>query len=921
MYITNLNSLDMKHIHIIAVLFLAFVSMTSCAIDELEYPVTGSESSDAITVIGHISRFADCDVDTKAAKNEEEVKISSMAIAIFPVKADGSGLNGGCVYYEYVYKPSQLTFALERGSKYTRNQRYALYVFANMGGLDGFSVGTELDEILDNTVATVKNQNIPADGFPMIGSLGDTFSTRIDQDGNALILAPDANNDQDLETPKVTNSEGVSELQVLSISMKALFAKVNFSIKVNPNMTAEGKDPPQFTIKGYKIVNVPSSVDFDKTTNASDSGSDIGTLTDIEVNRTGTAMGNNTIDFLFYLPENLLEPVTDTLEYEYPFKGTYNTQEDKNQDGIREEDEILRQRYKSKLLGSDQKATNVVIIGQFRDHQGHFHDVEYTIHLGKDSYGDFNICRNTEYYNYITIRDIKNSSDGQGDLSIDHRVNIERSQPAIISLRRELLLDSHFEIRPLRIRKSGVNAEGINAVRVTVDNNTNWMRLERSFGNGTAPGASGVYITDLESSSYGKRKYFTTDLVTRSLVRSSRVVVPIDEDGECVWIYVDECTEPGDGVRSGVIEVEYGNQSGDLFTPANNPDYPNVSYTINQRKLFSVTFDNGTDSNPDDDHKYYIEYEEEYLHNFDADANFGEDNTEYEGMVWGLVGESISSKYPSVFITEASSNIIASIINSLSKGNDEVKYDFYLERDRRNVSNDNSEIRADRNGYAFCNEIIASQGNDMLYLDLASKPQSAVEYCYNKNKRNADGSVAEVKWYLPAIDEVEEIMKSKYTIDNVSYYTWSRFQDFQNKFYWSSMPAYESNLIDYDVTALGFIRETAKGQFYRDDVDRARATKVDYKGKKIENGVEIDVFDVPASGVNEGYFTNTLYVREIDRIQPVYKFDPITFRPGPGNGNPRVSGLYYEGETSDYYQSGNKSRSDMARVRCVRKMN
>ena len=891
----------MKHIHIIIVLFLAFVSMTSCAIDELEYPVTGSESADVVTVIGHISRFTDCDVATKGAKLEEEVKINSMAIAIFPVKEDGEGLNGGCVYYEYVYKPSQLTFALERGNKYARNQRYALYVFANMEGLEDFSVGAELDEILNNSVAKVENQNIPADGFPMIGSLGDTFSTRIDQDGNILILAPDKDNDQDLEAPNVTNSkEEVSELQVLSISMKALFAKVNFSIKVSPNMTAEGKDPPQFTIKGYKIVNVPNSVDFDKTTNASDTGSDIGVLTDIEVNRIGTAMGNNTIDFLFYLPENLLEPATDTLEYQYPFKGTYSTQEDKNQDGIREEDEILRQRYKSKLLGTDQKATNVVIIGQYRDHQGHFHDVEYTIHLGKDSYGDFNICRNTEYYNYITIRDIKNSSDGQGNLSIDHRVNIERSQPAIISLRRELLLDSHFEIRPLRIRKSGVEAQGINAVRVTVDNNTDWMRLERSFGNGTAPTASSVYITDSTSSSYGKRKYFTTDLVTRSLVRSSRVVVPIDEDGECVWIYVDECTEPGDGVRSGVIEVEYGNQSGDLFTPANNPDYPNVSYTINQRKLFSVTFDNGTDSNPDDDISYYIEYEEEYLHNFDADANFGEDNTEYEGMTWGLNGEQISSKHPSVFVTKG---VLSGLIDAFVDENSS-KYDFYLERDQ---PGGNSKVRDPRSGHTFCNEIIASQNGKIGVLDLATKPQSAVEYCYNKNKRDANGRVAVVNWYLPAIDEVEEIMKSKYVLNGESYYTWSRFLDFQNKYYWSSMPAYERNYIDYNIAL------SASGEFYRDDIDRARATKVDYKGKIIVDGKEVDDFEIPDSGVNTGKFSNTLYIRELAFIFPIVSFEPTDTR--------GTTGLYYEGEDASYYQSGNKSRSDMARVRCVRKMN
>ena len=897
----------MRHIHFIT-MFLALVSLTSCAIDELEYPVTGSDSPDAVTVIGHITRFADSNVSTKGAKNDAEDDINSMAIAIFPVKEDGKGLDGGCVYYEYVYQPTQLTFTLERGSKYLHNQRYALYVFANMAGLDDFEVGTELDDILDKTVSAVKNQNIPDDGFPMIGTLGDTFSTRIDQDGNTLILAPETA-DGNLGTPKVTYNGETSELQVLPISMKALFAKVNFSIKVDPHQVGgEDKDPPQFSIQGYRIVNVPSTVDFDKTTNASD----YGVLDEIEVIRTGTAMGNTTIDFSFYLPENLLKPATDTSEYDYPFRGTYTIEEDKNNDGIRDQDVNLLQRYKGKLLGEGQKATNVVIKGLFRDHQGISHDVEYTIHLGKDSYRDFNVSRNVEYHNSITIRGIETSSEGLGATSIDHRVTVTRTQPAIISLRRELLLDSHFEIRPLRVSKSNVSDVGaINAVKVEVVNpsSTDWMRIERSFGNGSASGASSnVYITDANSSSYGKRKYFTTDLVkgtvgtNNSLVASTEVVVPIDDDGECVWIYVDECTEAGDAIRFGVIKVTYGTLSGSSFTPANDPNFPDVNYTISQRKLFTVNYDAGS---PEGIIDYYIEYEEEYLYNFDAASDFGADNTEYEGMNWGLMNEEISSQFPSIFITDGSLSWLIDYFVDEDAG----KYDFYLERDK---PGGNSEVRDHRSGYTFCNEIIKSQNGEIGVLDLASKPESAVEYCYNKNKRNANGQVTEVKWYLPAIDEVEEIMKSQYIVEDQKFYTWSRFTDFQNKYYWSSMPAYERNYIDYDVTYI--ITAQASGWFYRDDVDRARATKVDYKGKVIVDGEEVDDFAIPESGVNTGKFSNTLYIREVQGI-----FNPTPIVDFTRTETRNTTGLYYEGEDPSFYQEGNKSRNDKARVRCVMK--
>ena len=58
--------------------------------------------------------------------------------------------------------------------------------------------------------------------------------------------------------------------------------------------------------------------------------------------------------------------------------------------------------------------------------------------------------------------------------------------------------------------------------------------------------------------------------------------------------------------------------------------------------------------------------------------------------------------------------------------------------------------------------------------------ESAVEYCYNKNKRNSsDGKVPnEFQWYLPATDEIEHIVSGGF----------GEFEVFQNKFYWSSQP-------------------------------------------------------------------------------------------------------------------------------------
>ena len=254
-----------------------------------------------------------------------------------------------------------------------------------------------------------------------------------------------------------------------------------------------------------------------------------------------------------------------------------------------------------------------MITGQFRDHQNLYWDVNYTIYLGSDNYGDFNILRNAEYNNIVTIRGIQNAndmSDVEGAISIDHRVDVKRSQPAIITLRREVLLDSHFEIRPLRIRKSNIeNIGNINAVKVEVVNpeSANWMRIERSFGDGTPENSpqttvngvvKSIYIDeDSNSPSYGKRRFFTYNLIDgknadatdATLKNSTSVILPITEATECCWIYVDECTETGDDVRAGQIKISYGNLDGSTFTPANNSSYPDVTYIINQRKLFNVT--------------------------------------------------------------------------------------------------------------------------------------------------------------------------------------------------------------------------------------------------------------------------------------------------------------------------------------------
>jgi hypothetical protein len=286
-------------------------------------------------------------------------------------------------------------------------------------------------------------------------------------------------------------------------------------------------------------------------------------------------------------------------------------------------------------------------------------------------------------------------------------------------------------------------------------------------------------------------------------------------------------------------------------------------------------------------------------------------------MQWGLDNVQLSSKYGSAYIYSGGSGlggILDRIIDALAD-NDVFKYDFYLARDNASSS---AHTNPSYYGYYFCTNIIQAvngyignnedETDDINILNLGQAPRSAIEYCYNKNKRNANGQVAtasdanSMTWYLPAIDEIEEIMMSEYGNREKTY---MRFLDFQGKYYWSSMPAYERNKIDYYIWPY-----STTGEFYVDDLDRARSTRVLYSAGTYStaySGVE----EKNASG-NTNY-TNTLYIRKMNGLSPRIVFTPTTVRDREG--------LYYEGENAYFFQDGNDARSQYNRVRCVRKAN
>ena len=875
----------MKYFKYIAILFACFA--VACTTDDLGET---NHKSDKVQFVGRVMPFTECNVGSRATigKSDNEAEIKTMALVIFDK-------NLNCVYMTDLMGGSILN--IDRGVKDENGnivggdfqgiaqdnlEKCYIYAIANFPELEtsGLKVGNTVQEFMALTteVKAIELSEEGINGLPMLGVCDETVDLR---------------------------AGGTSYNKAFEVKLHSLYAKIVFTIKVD----ADQKQPetPKFTLTDVKVNNVVDEVDFNGVlTNPNvikESGKDLndgtndGTSLIMEDGKPKVFLcsfssdynvaedGNTSVSFYFYLPERYLRAKTAAKEYTYPF--------------TRDEDMDYRQRFKPLL--AQENATYVTFEGIYSDHQGHDYNVSYDIYLGNDNYGNFDIVANKQYNNSILIRGLANSDDQvivekeeKDPISIDHRVDVERVNPIIINFRRETLLDSHFEVRPLRIHKKE-DYTGSVIAKVSVDYGTttpttNWIGLERSYGTGTKnDNSSATYITNGVSA--GKRLYFTTDLTTNTLKNSTIIdefTLSTDKD-ECIWIYVDECTETGDGVRPATIIVSYSTDNGKTYT--------DVKYAINQRKLFPVTFTNGTPNDTSDDHSYLIEYHEEYLHNYDAEDQYGQ--TEERGMTWGLPNVQLSYDYKALSFDNA--------IQDYFTKNTKPYYDFYI------TKHDNSASGTKRayNGYVFCSEIINEvngEGNhntdpsdDINILNLSQAPKSAIEYCYNKNKRNEKGKVNNVEWYLPGIDEIEDIVMSEYGSNQKTY---ARFIEFQNNFYWSSQPAYIRNLAYYwGILTSGLSGSgAAYGPFYIDDVTHARATKVYYKESKY--GYEL-------SGVNPDNYYHAWYHIELgfwnnDGVQETGTFTE--------------SNLNIPLGTIDR-QPGNLHRTDdMARVRCVKRI-
>lgn len=723
----------------------------------------------------------------------------------------------------------------------------SIYIVANAYHLIGDRL--EAGEIntkdkLEAALLAVDNLNMPYNeetgeyiGLPMIGCARDEETKQ------------PATFDLRYKTGDNTNNA------VATIPLKKLYSKVSFSIQVNSKQLVTGQ-VPEFKLTNVEVYNVPSEVrmTYQEGNYIENHGNKYLYMYSVEQPSPFSFVANgmmpkdvvcrhstsedtdDVVSFHFYMPEHKVTP--EYTETTYPYPANLPPEN--------------RQHFKPKLI-EGKIATFVRIHGSYTDHNGNIHDIKYDIYLGQDNTDDFTIMRNQHLHNRLIINGITNHKDAYGGdentISIDHRVSMT-SKGYNLSIERETLLDSHFEVRPLDIELQ----PGSSMTIVIDESDKSWVAME----NDAAANDANVYAsTEFRK---GIRKYFTTGLVNElngTIGKGNGGSITIRHSGTAekeyfrIWFYIDEnphvydllldegkITESpnGDGsynVNDNINETDKRSRVAKVyfyFAKEGDPDLtktPNTILNFQQWNLWRVW------SQPNDsgvrERFYDIEHEEEYLYNFASNDQYGQTNE--EGMPWGLPDVQLSNVHNSFYIDENNTEW-----NDYVKNTPLLKYDFYIGKYDTFVD-DNIAVH----GYAgqhFTKEIAENPNANIniKVLTLEKQASGAVEYCYNRNKRKSDGSVAEVEWYLPSVDEMEDFIVAGY----------SSFKEFQDHYYWTSQPAYIRNAFYYEyrnysndrnpVDAYAFVA-------YEDNTNYARATKV--------KGLGNDQYDYTKSGLNK----------------------------------------------------------------------
>ena len=412
--------------------------------------------------------------------------------------------------------------------------------------------------------------------------------------------------------------------------------------------------------------------------------------------------------------------------------------------GIPEE---YQQRFKPTVAAED--AAYVYLIGRYTDKNAYTSNITYTLYLGENAVDDFNITRNCKYVNNVSVRGITavnhpDAPDGSV-VGLDTRVTVSREEnDYYYTILRERNHDAHFNVTPMDVYLPGRGSLVFEVPAEAQD--WIWMDPIQREAESEGDGKAAYFYTDMQD--WLREKHNGQDFTAKYTMTNTGTGLKVER----IYFYLDENSSLGD--READIKINFESADGTVSSQ---------TLTLGQRGLMTSTIQDGPDTKI-----VYMEQYEEYLNYYDPLASYNSSERYEDGLPWGNNSEIGSDK---------------GAVLGVSRGT---------------YCSQNTTM-----GDVFTPIIAEHNGQEIMTLD--DTPESAAAYCLNKNKRNRDGTVVDVIWYLPGIRELEQTLLHNYTVSS----------DFQENYYWSSAAGEEE----------GFTLSWW-GNTYNEDIHRARATRV-----------------------------------------------------------------------------------------------
>lgn len=789
---------------------------TACADSETapDQPGTGERRSLSFYAADMVPQFVDpTDVASRAGdpKTEAEKEIKTLHVFFFNTDADGKP--AGLAQFEYdnftPYQKIKGNVITIPDAAITDGQLNGLKIvaIANINGADGEpadAIGTPTDPNMFwtdySTNGKIENGTRDSSTPYKITSYSDlkswVYRPKLrSEEGTPVTDLPKAGMPMTGESD-VLNTANLSGN--LIVQMKAMMARVDISVKLEPNQESLNGQLPVMTIDSYGVLNMPSRVPFESpavTDVAEEGNPEKPDRAKIEPEFQITLDNPVRIDkntatpptFTYYTYENIQEKKADINE------AVPDNLKNLIQNYTDAEKEKVLQRWKPRIA-KEGLASALVLTGTYTTHKNMTYKARFTIYMGADPVDKFDVRRNHKYNNYITIHGldyVRNSADDT--YTFDGRVNVVTDNPVYLAIVNERKVDAHASVRPMDVwlllrepdpkdpEQKVPEVSHNSTVRVKVPDDCDWIRMvmvpraEMKAGNWQA--------------GTGAEPYFTTDLFTRIDNRSilsghnagadcgKEVTISstpeLNNSRSRIYFYIDEnvnVDDPNYGDRTARIEIEYTNDK-------DGGDVRHRYLEIEQRALVKVDrrHSNGEINT-------WMEYYEEYLEHNDPLDKHNMPGELYSGLKWGLKGQRVRRA--------AGDRIDGTEVFRLYTQNDPFAYSLGILDYSTQLNHPLSEI----------------------HLYNSSEPYSAFHYVLGKNKRNSVGGISDNSygWYMPGISELESAFVQHYVT----------FEDFHDNFYWSAACGKYTVVIDYE---------------YR---DRARATKVVFDNNGIPSYVE-----------------------------------------------------------------------------------